>query len=59
MEAGCRAVIGQRLKNSGMFWTEAGGKSAWDLRCALPSNRRDECWNRLHESEHLKIRAVA
>lgn len=59
VEAGCRAVIGQRLKNSGMFRTEAGGKSVSDLRCALQSNRWDECWNRLHESERLKIRAVA
>lgn len=59
VEAGCRAVIGQRLKNSGMFWSESGGKSVLDLRCALQGNRWDECWNRLHESERLKIRAVA
>lgn len=59
VEAGCKAVIGQRLKNSGMFWTESGAKSVLDLRCALKSNRWDECWNRLHQSERLKIRAVA
>ena len=59
VEAGCRAVIGQRLKNSGMFWTEPGGKSVLDLRCALQGNRWDECWDRLHESDRLKIRAVA
>lgn len=59
VEAGCRAVIGQRLKNSGMFWTEIGGKSVLDLRCALQSNRWDECWNRLHESDRLKIRVAA
>ncbi len=59
VEAGCRAVIGQRLKNSGMFWTETGGKSILDLRCALLGNRWDECWNRLHESDRLKIRAAA
>lgn len=59
VEAGCRAVIGQRLKNSGMFWTETGAKSILDLRCALLGNRWDECWNRLHDSDRLKIRAVA
>jgi hypothetical protein len=59
VEAGCRTVIGQRLKNSGMFWTEAGGKSVLDLRCALQGNRWDECWDRLHQSDRLKIRAVA
>jgi len=59
VEAGCRAVVGQRLKNSGMFWTELGGKSILDLRCALQGNRWDECWDRLHQSNRLKIRAVA
>lgn len=59
VEAGCRAVVGQRLKNSGMFWTEVGGRSILDLRCALQGNRWDECWNRLHQSERLKIRAAA
>ena len=59
VEAGCRAVIGQRLKNSGMFWTEAGARSVVDLRCALKSNRWDECWDRLHDSKRLSIRAAA
>lgn len=59
VEAGCRAVIGQRLKNSGMFWTESGGQSILDLRCALLGNRWDECWDRLHQSDRLKIRVAA
>jgi hypothetical protein len=59
VEAGCKAVIGQRLKNSGMFWTESGAKSVLDLRCALKSNRWDECWGRLHDSERLRIKAAA
>ena len=59
VEAGCRAVVGQRLKNSGMFWTESGATSILDLRCALQSNRWDECWNRLHDSDRLKIQAAA
>jgi hypothetical protein len=25
---GCKAVIGQRLKQSGMFWSEAGAQRA-------------------------------
>jgi hypothetical protein len=59
VEAGCRAVIGQRLKNSGMFWTESGARSVLNLRCALKSNRWDECWDRLHDSKRLRIRAAA
>ena len=37
VEAGCKRVIGQRLKQSGMFWTEAGATAVAGLRCALLS----------------------
>jgi hypothetical protein len=59
IEGGCKSVIGQRLKESGMFWTETGATSILNLRLALKSNRWDECWNRLHHSDYLKIRLVA
>jgi hypothetical protein len=59
IEAGCKAVIGQRLKESGMFWTESGAGSVLKLCCALKSNRWDECWDRLNDSHYLKIRAAA
>jgi hypothetical protein len=59
VEAGCKAVVGQRLKNSGMFWTEPGAKSVLNLRCALKGNRWQECWDRLHDSQRLKIRSAA
>jgi hypothetical protein len=59
IEGGCKSVIGQRLKESGMFWTEAGATSVLNLRLALKSNRWDECWNRLNNSDHLKIRLAA
>ena len=38
VEAGCKRVIGQRLKQSGMFWTEAGATAVLSLRCALLSS---------------------
>lgn len=59
IEAGCKAVIGQRLKESGMFWTESGATSVLALRCALKGNRWDECWDRLHNSNYLKIKIAA
>ena len=59
IEGGCRSVIGQRLKESGMFWTEKGASSVLSLRVALKSHRWDECWDRLHDSNCLKIRSVA
>jgi Uncharacterised protein family (UPF0236) len=59
IEGGCKSVVGQRLKESGMFWTQAGATSVLNLRLALKSNRWDECWNRLHHSDYLKIKLAA
>jgi hypothetical protein len=44
VEAGCRTVIGQRLKQSGMFWTVKGANSIIALRCCLLSNRWEDFW---------------
>ncbi len=43
VEAGCKRVIGQRLKQSGMFWTEPGATAVVSLRCALLSAGGWEC----------------
>jgi hypothetical protein len=48
VEAGCKAVIGQRLKLSGMRWTVPGAASIATLRCQDASNRWDEIWQRPH-----------
>ncbi len=46
VEAGCKRVIGQRLKQSGMFWTEPGATAVISLRCALLSaGGWDHLWN--------------
>lgn len=54
VEAGCKTVIGKRLKQSGMLWTRVGADNVLALRCALMSNRWDECWNRINHSDYLK-----
>jgi hypothetical protein len=59
IEAGCKAVIGQRLKESGMFWTESGATNVLALRCALKSHRWDECWNRINDSKYLPTQLAA
>lgn len=41
-EAGCRVVVGERLKRSGMRWTVRGANSIIALRCCLLSGRREE-----------------
>jgi len=44
LEAGCRTVIGQRLKQSGMHWTVRGANSIIALRCTILSNRWEDFW---------------
>jgi hypothetical protein len=47
-EAGCKSVIGQRLKLSGMRWTEHGATGILTLRCHEASNRWDQIWQWPH-----------
>jgi hypothetical protein len=42
VEAGCKAVVGQRLKLSGMRWTQAGATGILTLRCLQASDRWEE-----------------
>jgi hypothetical protein len=44
VEAGCKTVIGQRLKLSGMHWTVKGANAIIALRCCQMSNRWEEFW---------------
>jgi len=44
VEAACKTVIGQRLKNSGMFWTVRGANAIIALRCSLASGRFEQFW---------------
>ena len=48
VEAGCKAVIGQRLKLSGMRWNIPGATAIATLRCQEASDRWDEIWQRPH-----------
>ena len=44
IEAGCKTVIGQRLKQSAMEWTLAGANAIIALRCTTLSNRFEDYW---------------
>ncbi len=48
VEAGCKAVIGQRLKQSGMHWTVTGADSIIALRCADASRTWEATWTDTH-----------
>jgi hypothetical protein len=44
VEAGCKTIVGLRLKGSGMRWTVRGAKAIIALRCADLSGRWEEFW---------------
>jgi len=44
IEAGCKTVIGSRLKQSGMFWTVRGANAIIALRCCHLNNRFEDYW---------------
>lgn len=44
IEAGCKTVIGQRLKRSGMEWSVRGANAIIALRCNLVSGRFEDYW---------------
>jgi len=44
IEAGCKTVIGSRLKQSGMFWTVRGANAIIALRCCQLNNRFEDYW---------------
>jgi len=44
VEAGCKAIVGQRLKLSGMRWSQPGATGILTLRCQQASDRWEEIW---------------
>lgn len=44
IEAGCKTLIGMRLKQSGMEWTVRGANAIIALRCGYLSNQIEEFW---------------
>lgn len=44
IEAGCKTVVGQRLKQSAMEWTVRGANAIIALRCTELSGRTEDYW---------------
>ena len=49
VEAGCKVVIGTRLKRAGMHWTVKGANAIIALRCSKLSGRFEDFWERHSE----------
>src|SRR5206468_12806695 len=48
VEAGCKSLVGQRLKLSGMRWNIPGATGILTLRCHRASNRLEQIWTHPH-----------
>ena len=44
IEAGCKTVVAQRLKRSGMFWTVRGANAILALRCCRLNGNFEDYW---------------
>jgi hypothetical protein len=54
VEASCKTVVGQRLKQSGMHWTVAGADAIIALRCHQASNT----WETVCNTPHTQTRTA-
>jgi hypothetical protein len=57
VEAGCKIVVGQRLKQSGMLWSRKGASDLLTVRCALLSKWFDDFWK--HHTSATQTVALA
>jgi hypothetical protein len=47
VEAACKTVVGRRLKQSGMFWSQTRAENILSMRCLVLSPHFDSAWNEL------------
>lgn len=48
IEAGCKTVVGQRTKQSGMFWHVEGAQNVLSVRCAVLGHLYENFWTNKH-----------
>lgn len=49
VEAACKTLVTQRMKQSGMSWQQAGGQAILTLRSLIQSNRWKPAWDLLRD----------
>jgi hypothetical protein len=53
VEAGCKVLVGTRLKRAGMHWTLKGANAIIALRCSKLSGRFEDFWERRSERNQV------
>jgi hypothetical protein len=54
-EAACKTLVTQRLKQSGMRWSQEGGQAILNLRGWAQSDRFDRAWALLASTYHAEV----
>ncbi len=55
VEAACKTLVSERLKQSGMRWTQRGGQAILTLRSVIQSGRFESAWKLLVGSYESKV----
>ena len=58
VEAACKTLVAQRLKQSGMRWSKAGGQAIVTLRSLIQSKRWTHAWTLLRQSYQIPVVAM-
>lgn len=59
VEAGCKAVVGKRTKQSGMFWRIYGAQNILNIRCSIISKTYDNYWIHRRQCQLMELKAAA
>jgi hypothetical protein len=55
VEASCKTLVTQRMKQSGMAWTQTGGQAILTLRSLIQSDRWQPAWELLRADFHRPV----
>jgi hypothetical protein len=58
VEAACKTLVAQRLKQSGMRWSQTGGQAIVTLRSLIQSERWTRAWTLLRQSYQIPVVAA-
>ena len=59
VEAACKTLVTQRLKQSGMRWSPTGAQAILTLRSAIQSDRWAAAWDQLRHSYQQSVQIVS
>lgn len=59
VESACKTLVTQRMKNSGMRWSDEGGQAILTSRSWCQSDRFDRAWALLSATYRIDVRVIA